>query len=59
MQALIEIKQVYGREMIYPANDTAKAFADLAKTKTLSRQDLNIIKSLGFAIEVKQQSINI
>lgn len=55
---VIEIKQVYGNEMIYPANDTAQVFADLIGTKTLGRMKLALIQGLGFEVEVKQQSFN-
>jgi len=47
----IEVKSVYGVELIYPANDEAKLFTSLSGKKTLSRQDLKIIKALGFDVE--------
>ena len=56
---LIEIKNVYGNELIYPANDTADKLANLAGKKTLSRVDLAIIKNLGFDIVIKTPQFNI
>ena len=56
---LIEIKSVYGNELIYPANDTADKLANLAGKKTLSRVDLAIIKNLGFDIVVKSPEFTI
>jgi phosphate/sulfate permease len=56
---VIEVKQVYGNEMIYPANDTAQVFADLVGTKTLSRMKLALIQGLGYVVEIKQQSLTI
>jgi histone H3/H4 len=48
----VAIKSVYGKEAIYPVGSTAKLFADLTGKKTLSRQDIETIRLLGF--EVKQ-----
>ncbi len=50
---LVEPKIVYGRERIYPANQTADKFAALIKRKVFSIEDINIIESLGFKVEVK------
>lgn len=56
---LIEVKSVYGKENIYPANDKAKLFASIAGTKTLSRSDLKAIAALGFSVELKAQEFSI
>lgn len=48
----VTIRSVYGNERIYPANETAQKFADLACQVTLRRSDIEIIKSLGFTVEV-------
>ena len=48
----VEIRNVYGNERIYPACDSAAAFAQLAGTKTLSRHNIDAIKRLGYVIEV-------
>lgn len=47
----VEVRNVYGNEMIYPANAAAERFAAIAGKKTLSRADLMNIKALGFAVE--------
>jgi hypothetical protein len=47
----VEVRNVYGNEMIYPANYAAERFAAIAGKKTLSRTDLMNIKALGFAVE--------
>jgi len=56
---LIDIRSVYGNELIYPANDTAAKFANLINKKTLSRVDLAIIKNLGFEIAHKAPEFTI
>jgi hypothetical protein len=54
---IVEIKNVYGNEAIYPANDTAQIFADLIGTKTLGRMKLALIQGLGFTVEVKAPAL--
>lgn len=57
MTLIVEIKTVYGNEMIYPVNDTAQKFAALIGKKTLNRGDIAIIKELGYTIEVKAKEL--
>ena len=49
--ALIEVRSVYGNELIYPRNKVAEVFAKIAGKKTLSNTDLLDIERLGFVIE--------
>lgn len=46
------IKNVYGVERIYPMNATAEEVCRLIGRKTLNRNDLEILKRLGY--EIKQ-----
>ena len=57
MTILVEIKTVYGNEAIYPACDKARAFAALIGTKTLTRDAIAKIKSLGYEIQVKAPTL--
>lgn len=52
MNIQIEIRNVYGNEAIYPANETARIFASIAGTKTLKRDTIAKAKALGYSIEV-------
>lgn len=52
MTIQIEVRNVYGKETIYPANETAKTFARIAGTKTLLRDTLRLAQSLGYTVEV-------
>mgnify|MGYP006401020405 CR=1 FL=1 len=55
---LVEIRQVYGVERIYPANDTAKLFLRIGNyRKTFDRSEIGTIKELGFKVEVKGQEL--
>ena len=51
MKIQIEIKESYGRKVIYPACIDSKIFASLAGTKTLTTKSLELIESLGYNIE--------
>lgn len=57
MQIMIEVKNVYGVQNCYPACAKSRAFALLAKKKTLSTDDLRIIKSLGYEVKIKPQTL--
>lgn len=51
-EILVKIKNVYGTDQIYPACPEAEIFAQLAGTKTLTKTAINLIKDLGFKIQV-------
>jgi copper chaperone CopZ len=58
MKITIQIKNVYGKEAIYPICEKGKIFAEIAGTKTLTRQTIQQIKSLGYEIEVMQIALD-
>lgn len=51
----VRIKTVYGEERIYPICEKAKLFTQLVKQKCLTREDVDVIKALGYSIEVIQE----
>ena len=53
----INIKNVYGNELIYPVCFNAKKFTSLTKNKTLSKKDIDIIKTLGYKIVIEQKTL--
>ena len=53
--AKITIRNVYGNDTIYPANDVAEIFAKIAGKKTLSNVDLLDMERLGFYTEIVAQ----
>jgi len=55
----VTIKNVYGRELIYPACSVTEIIASIARTKTLSENDLSNIKKLGYDIKVKNQEYSL
>ena len=57
MQLIVEIKNVYGVERIYAVCNNAKLITKLKQSKTLNKEDISILKELGYTIETKQPTI--
>lgn len=53
----VKIKNVYGVERIYPVNDNAKLLTTLLKKKTIDRDEIEVIKKLGYQIEVLTETL--
>jgi hypothetical protein len=43
--------------MIYPVNDLALSFSRLMGKKTFNKGEIDIIKDIGFEVQVEQQSL--
>lgn len=52
MKITVQIKNVYGVKRVYPVCGKAKLFTQMTGRKTLSENNLSIIKDLGFVVEV-------
>lgn len=50
---VVKLKNVYGKQVIYPVNAQAKLFAQIAGTKTLSGAVITYAAQLGY--EIKQE----
>ena len=50
MNIYVNERSVYGNTMVYPACDKAKAFANIARTKTLTFETIQEIKNLGYDV---------
>lgn len=46
----VEVRNVYGVKKAYPANETARLFADMVGRKTLTRRDIEYCRDLGYSI---------
>jgi len=57
MKLQVKIKNIYGVKRIYPVNDTAGLLTGLTGHKTLDDRAINIIKALGYEIEVMPEKI--
>jgi hypothetical protein len=51
----VTITNKYGQERIYPACPKAELFCEIARSKTLTRADIDHIKALGFSVNVTQE----
>ena len=57
-EIILQVKDVYGNELIYPSFHIANALIKLkSPRKTFSKADLNVFKSLGLIIKWKAGSI--
>ena len=50
-ELIVEKKNVFGQELVYPICENAKRFALLTGQKTLSSPSIIIIKLLGFTFK--------
>lgn len=55
----LTIKQVYGKNMFYPANGIAKEFATLLGVKTFNRAQIESMQRLGYQIGQVVASIDV
>jgi hypothetical protein len=55
----VEIRQVYGRETIYPHDNPAQLFAQMLGQTTLTRDNIRYIKALGFAVRVHYSPVTL
>ena len=53
----VKIKNVYGNERVYPVCEQSQLFAELTRTTTLTQHTIEIIKDLGYTIEVETPTL--
>jgi hypothetical protein len=58
MEIIVEIKNVYGVEQVYPVCNKAKLFASIAGTKTLTYKVLADVAVLGYKVTLKVPTFN-
>jgi hypothetical protein len=57
MHITVKLRNIFGYDKVYPICDTAKAFARIAKTTTLTDNTLREIKNIGFDIKLERGSL--
>ena len=57
IKVFVIVRNIYGREMVYPACPVTEIIASIAKTKTLSDNDLSAIRKLGYEIKVVERTL--
>lgn len=50
----VKIEKKYGRTLIYPICEKAVLFAKLCRQETLTPDQINDIKLLGYTVQVQQ-----
>ena len=56
-EIILEVKNVYGNELIYPSCHIANALIKLKDKKTFNKSDLDVFISLGMNITWKARTI--
>ena len=51
---VVQIKQVYGNDTVYPVCERSKLFAELLGQKSLTFTDMRIIEAMGFKVTIQQ-----
>ena len=54
----VVVKNVYGTDKVYPFCMKARNFAEIAGTKTLTRDTLRLVQLLGYQVRVQPTTIN-
>jgi len=54
---ILEVKNVYGNELIYPSCHIANALIKLKNGKTFSKNDVEVFKALGLIVRFKARTI--
>ena len=57
MKLIVQIKNIYGVDRIYPVCEKSKIFSRIAGLKTLQPTVIDEIKKLGYQIETKGEKL--
>jgi len=57
MKLIVDKKNVYGVERIYPVCKKAKIFASISGNKTLLPEVIELIKELGYNLTTKEERL--
>lgn len=55
----VRITNSYGKEFIRPACETAELFCKIAGAQTLTRENIDHIKALGYEVEVVHDTVTL
>lgn len=57
MELLVKIKNVFGNQTIYPICDKSKLLAKFKKQKTLTGDDVKLLKELGYTFTLEPDQL--
>ena len=52
MHITVQVRSVYGNELVYPMDDQAALFASLLGVKSFNAHQVRVIRALGYAVHV-------
>jgi hypothetical protein len=52
MHITVQVRNVYGNDLVYPMDDQAALFAKLIGAKTFNATQLATIRALGYSVHV-------
>tara|TARA_R100000353_G_scaffold165058_1_gene126006 strand:+ start:205 stop:378 length:174 start_codon:yes stop_codon:yes gene_type:complete len=57
MKLIVQIKNIYGVQRVYPICEKSKIFSRIAGLKTLQQPVIDEIKKLGYKIETRGEKL--
>jgi copper chaperone CopZ len=54
---IVQIKNIYGVQRVYPVCEKSKSFSRIAGLKTLQQSTIDEIKKLGYKIETRGEKL--
>jgi hypothetical protein len=54
MKIVVRVKNIYGNKTVYPVCENAQLLARIAGHSTLTSTTVDLIKKLGYVVEVEQ-----
>ena len=57
MKLIVQIKNIYGVQRVYPVCEKSKSFSRIAGLKTLQQSTIDEIKKLGYKIETRGEKL--
>ena len=58
-QIIVEVKNVYGNDLVYPVCQDAISFASISGKTTLTSDALRLVQTLGYEIVVQSAALPI
>ena len=52
MHITVQVRNVYGNDLVYPMDDQAALFASLVNARTFNARQIATIRALGYAVHV-------
>tara|TARA_R100000234_G_scaffold117260_2_gene95424 strand:- start:131 stop:403 length:273 start_codon:yes stop_codon:yes gene_type:complete len=58
MELKVKVENVYGQKLVYPACKLSRSFAALTQCKTLTRDAISEIKTMGYTFTVEAPELD-